>query len=698
MEEHRTFTDDSVPAREAEHGAVVRRRRGVARCRSPARPVALGRRHRAERRRRLGGAGFRPGGRHRSAVLAGLGLRWKTGARLDLAAHGIFRTWSGANSDLLALGGSGSDNTVELSFGGEFLTDPRRPTRAPIRFGVHYATLPFLLPPGLQPEEYRRFAGLGRAVRPGPGQPGPRPGLPLALRRAISTSTGSPSRSAWRSGREPGLPWVGSRPLSSAHGQTGLHRDLRLPDERGRLRAHVRASSAARATCATEEPAEADVMLVNTCAVRDNAEQRVIGRMGELQRHKRAGRRARRGGLHGPAAGPGAAGAGAAGRPGGRARRLSQPPASCIGLAGAGQRASRHRVPRLGALRGRARRCAKTGPTAFVTVQRGCDYRCTFCIVPYTRGPERSRRLEDVVREVRAARGAGHQRGHAARADGQQLSRRRARLRRPAARGRRGRRDPRGVRFTSPYPTDFTDRGHRGDGHDAGGVRARAPAGAERLERGAPADAAALHPGALPRGGGASSGRPFPASPSPPTSSSASRARPRRSSQETLTLVAEADFDDAYTFKYSVREGTPAVRLRDHVPDEVASARLERLIEAVRANARRKNLARVGEVHEVLVERPAPRGATSCWPAPAPIIWSCSISRRRPVGEYHHVPAHRHHRLHLHRRGRHARTGGPVIRNLVEEHVRPAYESLRPHFPGLLRLRHLPGRTCWSTR
>src|SRR5678810_829062 len=39
----------------------------------------------------------------------------------------------------------------------------------------------------------------------------------------------------------------------------------------------------------TEQPEEADVMLVNTCAVRDNAEQRVIGRVGELQRHKRPG-------------------------------------------------------------------------------------------------------------------------------------------------------------------------------------------------------------------------------------------------------------------------------------------------------------------------------------------------------------------------------------------------------------------------
>jgi tRNA-2-methylthio-N6-dimethylallyladenosine synthase len=77
---------------------------------------------------------------------------------------------------------------------------------------------------------------------------------------------------------------------------------------------------------------------------------------------------------------------------------------------------------------------------------------------------------------------------------------------------------------------------------------------------------------------------------------------------ETLSLVTEAGFDDAYTFKYSVREGTPAVRLKDHVPDHVASARLGRLIEVVRSAVRRKNVARVGESHEVLVERPAKRG------------------------------------------------------------------------------------------
>ena len=77
---------------------------------------------------------------------------------------------------------------------------------------------------------------------------------------------------------------------------------------------------------------------------------------------------------------------------------------------------------------------------------------------------------------------------------------------------------------------------------------------------------------------------------------------------ETVSLVAEAAFDDAYTFKYSVRPGTPAERIKDHVADEVASERLARLIDAVRSRTRRANVRRIGEVHEALVERPAKRG------------------------------------------------------------------------------------------
>jgi tRNA-2-methylthio-N6-dimethylallyladenosine synthase len=57
-----------------------------------------------------------------------------------------------------------------------------------------------------------------------------------------------------------------------------------------------------------------------------------------------------------------------------------------------------------------------------------------------------------------------------------------------------------------------------------------------------------------------------------------------------------------------LRDGTPAVRLPDHVPDDVAGERLERLIALVRALARRRNMGLVGTTHEVLVEGRAKRG------------------------------------------------------------------------------------------
>jgi tRNA-2-methylthio-N6-dimethylallyladenosine synthase len=78
--------------------------------------------------------------------------------------------------------------------------------------------------------------------------------------------------------------------------------------------------------------------------------------------------------------------------------------------------------------------------------------------------------------------------------------------------------------------------------------------------------------------------------------------------QETLSLVTEVEFDDAFTFAYSVRDGTPAVKLKDHVAEPVQAERLERLIAVVRASARRKNVGLVGTTHEVLVEGWAKRG------------------------------------------------------------------------------------------
>jgi len=354
----------------------------------------------------------------------------------------------------------------------------------------------------------------------------------------------------------------------------------------------------------SEAPADADVMLVNTCAVRDNAEQRVIGRMGELQRYKRAGGVLGVVGCMAQRLGP---------------RLLEQVPRVDLVVGRDGYR----NLPALIGLARSGRRLAdvefrqwehyedvppvrENGPTAFVTVQRGCDYRCTFCIVPYTRGPERSRKLEDVVREVRELAEQGTSEVtllgqtvnsyHDGARDFADL------LRAVGAVDGVSR-----VRFTSPYPTDFTDRvveAMATTSQVCEHVHLPAQSGSnavlrrmlrrytrevylevvERLRRAIPGitvstDLIVGFPGET-----------------------------EAQFEETLSLVHDADFDDGYTFKYSVRDGTPAVRLGGHLPDEVASERLERLIEAVRVHARRKNIVRVGEVHDALVERPARRG------------------------------------------------------------------------------------------
>jgi tRNA-2-methylthio-N6-dimethylallyladenosine synthase len=354
----------------------------------------------------------------------------------------------------------------------------------------------------------------------------------------------------------------------------------------------------------TELPDEADVMLVNTCAVRDNAEQRVVGRVGELQRYKRPGSVLGVVGCMAQRLGP---------------LLLEQAPrvdlvvgpdayrnlGQLIGVAAAGQRVTDTEfrswehyedVPPV----------REKGPTAFVTVQRGCDYRCTFCIVPYTRGPERSRRVADVVAEVRSMVEQGTSEvtllGQTVNSyhDGEHDF---ADLLRAAGAVNGIRR----IRFTSPYPTDFTPRVveamatteavcehvHLPVQSGSNAVLRRM---LRRYTRERYLEVVASLRAAIP-------GITF--------STDIIVGFPGETEeqfQETLSLVTDADFDDAYTFKYSVRGGTPAARLRDHVPDDVASDRLQRLIDAVRHGARRKNAARVGEVHEVLVERRAKRG------------------------------------------------------------------------------------------
>jgi hypothetical protein len=91
----------------------------------------------------------------------GLGMRWQPSPALNLAGQALYRTWSGANSDLLAQGGTGAENTLEIAAGAEYTPDVKRPSRWPVRMGGRYAQLPFPLVVGTQPREIGVSAGSG---------------------------------------------------------------------------------------------------------------------------------------------------------------------------------------------------------------------------------------------------------------------------------------------------------------------------------------------------------------------------------------------------------------------------------------------------------------------------------------------------------------------------------------------------------
>ena len=354
----------------------------------------------------------------------------------------------------------------------------------------------------------------------------------------------------------------------------------------------------------TDDPAVADVLLVNTCAVRDHAEQRVLGRIGELKRHKRPGDVLGVVGCMAQRLGP---------------RLLERVPQvdlvvgpdgyrglpDLIARARAGERAADvefrgwEHYEDVPAVRGDA-------VSAFVTVQRGCDYRCTFCIVPMTRGPERSRTLADVVREIErlAAQGTTEvtllgqtvNSYHDGKHDFADLLRAVG-----AVSGIRR------VRFTSPYPSDFTER--------VVAAMAETPAVCEHVHLPAQSGSDRTLKRMLRRYDRrgyldvvASLRRGVPGITFSTDLIVGFPGETEKDFQDTLSLVEAADFDDAYTFKFSPREGTPATRIKDPVADSVAAERLERLIAEVRRVAARKNAGLVGTTHEVLVEGKAKRG------------------------------------------------------------------------------------------
>ncbi len=366
-------------------------------------------------------------------------------------------------------------------------------------------------------------------------------------------------------------------------------------------------------------PEDADVVLVNTCAIREHAERRVLGRVGELNRLKEAnpdliigvtGCMAQRMGddlfaktphvdlVMGPdayrtlpdqlnaARRLKATGARRRARSGTRLTVLDLDPAE--NYAGLEQR--------------------RTSPvSAWVPIQRGCDHRCTFCIVPYVRGPEKNRSPEDVLGEVRSIVESGvtevvllGQTVNSYAHGGTGF---------PALLRRLARVDGlKRLRFTSPHPNDVTP--------ELVEVMATEPAVCEQLHLPVQSGNDRVLKRMLRRYTVSSFlekvERVRSAIPDVALSTDVIAAFPGETEsqfEDTLELMRTVRFDEVFTYRYSPREGTPATRLpsRDFVDPTEGAARLTRLIDLTRAIQSEINVGEVGRTEEVLVERPAKR-------------------------------------------------------------------------------------------
>ena len=243
----------------------------------------------------------------------------------------------------------------------------------------------------------------------------------------------------------------------------------------------------------------------------------------------------------------------------------------------------------------------KVGPSAFLTVQEGCDKFCTYCVVPYTRGAEVSRRFDDLVVEARALVEAGAreitllgQNVNAWNDDGRGLHDLIRTLDRIPDLAR--------IRYTTSHPNDMRQR--LIDAH--GDVESLMPylhlpvqSGSTRILK------------AMNRSHGRDDylrllDRVRAVRPDIALSGDFIVGFPGETEadfRDTLSLVDEVGYAQAFSFKYSPRPGTPAAGLTDEVPAEVMDERLQQLQAALGRDQQAFNAATVGRTCQVLVER-----------------------------------------------------------------------------------------------
>jgi tRNA-2-methylthio-N6-dimethylallyladenosine synthase len=244
-----------------------------------------------------------------------------------------------------------------------------------------------------------------------------------------------------------------------------------------------------------------------------------------------------------------------------------------------------------------------------VPIAVGCDNFCTYCIVPHVRGRERSRPLADVVAEVQRLAADGVVEvtllGQNVNSYGRDLygsPRFAEMLRRVAAAGVER------VRFTTSHPKDLSAETIQ--------VMATTPQVCRHLhlpvQSGSDRILAAMNRHYTQESYVALVDRLYAAMPDLALSTDVIVGFPGETEDDftsTMRVVAAARYDQAFTFIYSPREGTPAASMPDRVPREVAHERFDRLVAAVQSSALANNAAYVGRSERILVEGASKRDA-----------------------------------------------------------------------------------------
>ena len=355
---------------------------------------------------------------------------------------------------------------------------------------------------------------------------------------------------------------------------------------------------------------EADVIVFNTCSVREKAQEKIFSDLGRVKHLKRAN----------PSLMIAVGGCVASQEGGAIIER-----APYVDVVFGPQ--TLHRLPELLARRRASGRpqvdvsfpeiekfdhlppARSEGATAFVSIMEGCSKYCSFCVVPYTRGPELSRPFDDVIAEIAglAAQGVKEvtllgQNVNAWRGEIDAAPQDFAELLFYVNEIQGIKR----IRYTTSHPREFTQRlidAHAALPALAAHVHLPVQSGSDRVLTAMKRGYTSLEYRSIIR-------RLRKAKPEISLSSDFIVGFPGETGADfeaTLALARDLQFDGSYSFLYSPRPGTPAAELEDPVPRAHKLERLQRLQAQLEAQERAISEAMVGTVQEVLVEGPSKR-------------------------------------------------------------------------------------------